>query len=39
VAVEIFEGNTGDPKTVAAQVKNCANALASPLWCSSAIVA
>ena len=39
VAVEVFAGNTGDPKTVAAQVTKLRQKFASPMWCWSATAA
>ena len=35
VAIEVFAGNTGDPKTVAAQVTGSRTGSGSPAWCSS----
>jgi hypothetical protein len=35
VAIEVCNGNTGDPKTVAAQVDKLSTGSPSPRWCSS----
>ena len=39
VAIEVFDGNTGDPTTLARRSTSSSSASASPMWCWSAIAA